>query len=284
MSLEKTEIMKLIIAIWFSVLSMVSSTCQTGGTEQDLGPAFNKELIIPIGEDSIAAYALIAQGDSYKETIILIQGYPGNDTNFDIAQELRSDGRNVILFNHRGAWGSQGIYSYSNCLQDVQEVIRYLSKHSLANELRIDTDEFILIGRSYGAGIALIQGSQIEAVKKIISISATNYGEIMMGYQSLEELGSFKRYMQKQIMINHNIDSFLQELLDYKEEYNIVNYADQLQNKKVLHIEDSTKNESWIKQLEHSTYIVIDSDHNFVAERTKLKGSIINWLNKPQNH
>jgi len=40
---------------------------------------FDKELIINIKGDSIAAYALIAAGDVKKETIIMIKGYPGNE-------------------------------------------------------------------------------------------------------------------------------------------------------------------------------------------------------------
>ena len=91
--------------------------------DANFSDGFNKELLINIGEDTIAGYALIASEETPKETIILVPGYPGNDNNFDIAQEIRKSGKNVILFNHRGAWGSQGLYSYTNCLEDIQEII-----------------------------------------------------------------------------------------------------------------------------------------------------------------
>ena len=239
---------------------------------------FNKELIITIGEDSIAGYALIANGDTPKETVILIQGYPGNDNNFDIAQEIRGSGKNAILFNHRGAWGSQGLYTYSNCLDDIQYVINYLSQKEMAESLRININKFTLIGRSYGGGIALITGSQIPVVKKIIAISSVNYGPIMEKYNSVAELDGFKRYMRKQFMMKHNIDDFLQELLDNKEEFNILTYSEELKYKQVLFIEDSNKNEDWIKQIEDSEYIVIESDHNFVNERKELVRVVLDWL------
>ena len=79
-------------------------------------------------------------------------------------------------------------------------------------------------------------------------------------------------------MINHDIDDFLQELLDKREEYNIADYSDELKAKKVLLIEDSDKNEDWISQMENIEYVIIDSDHNFVNERSKLQSTILNWL------
>ncbi len=243
-------------------------------------PAFNRELIINIKGDSIAGYALIASGESPKETVIFISGYPGNDTNFDTAQEIRRHGKNAILFNHRGAWGSQGNYSYSNCLEDIEQLVAFFSDPEISKELRIDPNNFTLIGRSFGGGIALISGSQINSVKKIIALSSSNYGTRIGKYNHLDELTSYKTYMKKQIMINTNIDEFLQELLDNKETFNIVNYNEHLSKKEVLIIEDSKRNEHWINKLDKKDYILLESDHNFVEERVEMIDTIMNWLNK----
>lgn len=243
-------------------------------------PALNRELIIDIEGDSIAGYAFIASGDDRKETVILVAGYPGNDNNFDLAQEIRRKGKNVIHFNHRGAWGSQGIYSYSNCLEDIDKLITHFSNKQIARDLKIDPNNFALLGRSFGGGIALIGGSKISAVKKIIAISSVNYGSLMERYQSLEDLGGFKKYMKKQIMINHDIDQFLQELLDNKKEFNVLNYQDKLQNKKVLIIENNDKNQDWIRQLSNAKSVILDTDHNFIDKRIELSNLITKWLNE----
>ena len=71
-------------------------------------PATSKGITISIGNDSIAAFALLAAGKEKKETVLLLHGRPGNERNLDLAQVLRRNGRNVIYFNYRGAWGSQG--------------------------------------------------------------------------------------------------------------------------------------------------------------------------------
>lgn len=240
--------------------------------------AFNKELIIDIDGDSIAGYALIAAGNKPKATVILIAGYPGNDNNFDLAQDLRNNGYNVVSFNHRGAWGSQGYYSYSNCLEDVGKLVEFLSEEKVATELRIESEQFILLGRSFGGGIALIAGSEIKAVQKIIAITSVNYGQLMQNYQVIDDLGSFKKYMQKQIMINADIDHFLQDLLDNKKTYNILQYKNELQTKNVMLIDDSVKNQEWVKELVSAEAIVLESDHNFIEQREELIGMIISWL------
>lgn len=241
-------------------------------------PAFNKEYIIDIHGDSIAAYVLVAKGELKKETAILIKGYPGNDNNFDLAHELRINGLNVILFDHRGAWGSQGKYSYLNCLEDINEIIQNFSEPSISNELRINSQKFTLIGRSFGGGVALISGSQNNQVKKIIAISSVNYGQIMESYKTLKELSSFKNYMKKQIMINHDIEKFLQEMLDNKTEFNITNYKLDLSHKQILIIENTDKNDAWINQLDNIEYRNFISDHNYTSQRKEMINEITKWI------
>ena len=157
-------------------------------------------------------------------------------------------------------------------------MIAYFSQLNIAKDLRINPNTFTLIGRSYGGGIALIKGSQIPVVKKIIAISSVNYGVIMERYQKLEELSGFKKYMKKQVVMNTHIDQFLQELLDNKKAYNILTYKEQLAKKKVLLIEDSDKNQNWISQLEKAEYILLESDHNFIDKRIELTNLIVDWL------
>ncbi len=243
-------------------------------------PAFNEELIFTIKGDTVSGYAFIANDSTLKETIILVQGYPGNDNNFDLAQVLRRNGFNVIHFNHRGAWGSQGQYMYSNCLEDIDEVIKYIQQVNISKKLRIVTEEITLIGRSYGGGISLIQGSKNESVKRIIAISSVNYGTVMERYNELKELSGFKKYMKKQIMINTNIDAFLQEMLDNKEKFNIVTYQNLLKSKKVLIVEDSNKNDKWTSKLSSAEIIKLESGHNFINKRIEMTNIIVDWLNK----
>lgn len=243
-------------------------------------PAFNKEIILTSKGDSIASYAFIASGKQPKETIILLHGLPGNDNQFDIAQSLRRTGRNVIHFNYRGSWGSQGNFLYSNCLEDVNEVINYFTSKEVSEKLRINTKSLVLIGRSFGGGIALIQGSKNTHVKKIIAISSMNAGSEKHPIHHQNKYDRWIAYFKKQIMLNITPTKFLQDVYDHKKIYDVVTYKNQLKSKKVLIIEDTDNNQHWIQQLENVELNRFDSDHNFISNRIKLTKDIIDWLDK----
>ena len=243
-------------------------------------PAFNKEIILTSKGDSIASYAFIASGKQPKETIILLHGLPGNDNQFDIAQSLRRTGRNVIHFNYRGSWGSQGDFLYSNCLEDVNEVINYFTSKKVSEKLRINPKSLVVIGRSFGGGIALIQGSKNTHVKKIIAISSMNAGSEKHPIHHQNKYDRWIAYFKKQIMLNITPAKFLQDVLENKKIYDVVSYKNQLKSKKVLIIEDTDNNQHWIQQLENVELNRFDSDHNFISNRIKLTKDIIDWLDK----
>ena len=246
----------------------------------DKSPAFNREMIIDIKGDSIAAYAFIADGKKLKETIILLHGLPGNDNQHDIAQSLRRTGRNVIHFNYRGSWGSQGEFLYANSLEDVDEIIEYLSQPKTQKTLRIKPNAFVLLGRSFGGGIALIKGSTNKKVKKIIAISSMNAGTRFKENHDKNDLKGWEDYLNKQIMLNVNPNEFLNEMIINRNIFNVITYKEHLKNKKVLIIEDTKNNFSWIKKLTNIDYKLIKSDHSFISNRIHLTNTIINWLNK----
>jgi pimeloyl-ACP methyl ester carboxylesterase len=137
-------------------------------------PATSEEITITIGNDSIAAFGMFAAGKEKKETILLLHGLPGNERNLDLAQELRRNGRNVIYFNYRGAWGSQGEFMYSNCIEDVKKVMDFFSTSENSDKYKIKADSYILFGHSLGGGIALLSGAKDKRVKKIAIYSPFN--------------------------------------------------------------------------------------------------------------
>jgi hypothetical protein len=158
-------------------------------------------------------------------------------------------------------------------------IIKHLSKPKNSKNLRINTDSFVVIGRSYGGGIALIQGSINKKVKKIIAISSMNAGSRFNNIQKLSELSNWKDYLNKQIMLNVNANAFLKEILDNKKKYDVVTYKSLLKNKKVLLIESNKNNYKWIRFLNNANVQLIESDHNFISNRIELTKIIVDWLN-----
>ncbi len=117
-----------------------------------------------------------AQGIGPHPTVILLHGFPGNERNLDLAQAIRRSGWNVVFFHYRGAWGSEGVFSFEHILEDVVAVVGAVSEKSFASSHRIDPNRIALVGHSMGGFAALISGASLPAVDCIVSIAGANLG------------------------------------------------------------------------------------------------------------
>ncbi|CAL2101228.1 Hydrolase_4 domain-containing protein [Tenacibaculum sp. 190130A14a] len=242
--------------------------------------SFNEELVITINKDSISGYALIANGNELKETVILLHGLPGHEKNLDLAEKIRQNGKNVIYFNYRGSWGSQGEFLYSNCLEDISKVIDYLSSDIISKKLRVKKNSFILIGHSLGGGIAVLQGIKDQRVIKIIALSSFNAGEELKNNNSPDELVGFQDYLNKQFMLNIDSKKFLSQIINHKQQWNLTSINTLEITKPFIFIDENNRNEYWIKKIKKGEYLVLDSDHSFSDKRNELSLEIIKWLDK----
>lgn len=263
------------------VLLLLAGTISFAQNEEETYPTFNSEIALGIGQDSIAVYALIAAGNENKETVILLHGLPGNERNLDLAQDLRAEGKNVIYFNYRGAWGSQGQFLYSNCIEDVSHVLDYLSDTSNVADLHIDTSKFVLFGHSLGAGIALIAGAKDKRVKKVISLSGFNISAGIDENTTLDSLQGFQNYLNSLFMLNCDGKAFLQEVIDNYDAHNTLTYKKELKAKSVLILNDFEDENHWSEQLKGLVdHHFIASDHSFTNKRKEMSSYVLNWLEK----
>lgn len=268
--LKKALFSILITALWINAFSQKANKTH---------PSFNKALTINVGTDSIVAYALVAEGSKQKETIVLLHGIPGYDKSFDLAQHLRLKRKNVIVFSYRGSWGSQGTYGYANCLEDIGVVIEHLSDSINRIELRIDTAKFVLIGHSLGGGLAMLYGSEDKRIKKIVAISALNFGYRLKRFSSVDSLTTFQKYVEAQFMLNCNVKEFVKEAYNHASKYDILTHLSTLKSKEILIIDDFDRSEDWPGEFNQWVkYKVIESDHSFTNKRRKLIRYISKWI------
>lgn len=127
-------------------------------------PAGSTELFIPSGNSVLAGFIYRANGSGKHPTLLLLHGYPGNERNLDIAQVVRTHGWNVIYFDYRGSWGSQGKFSFKNCVEDVVNVTMFCNKYQ--DSLKIDTSNIVLFGHSMGGWICLKALQELPQIKK----------------------------------------------------------------------------------------------------------------------
>ncbi|QWT19359.1 alpha/beta fold hydrolase [Bacillus sp. NP157] len=142
---------------------------------------------IPSHGSLVNGLVYVAAGTGPHPTVVLLHGFPGNERNLDLAQDMRRAGWNVMYFNYRGSWGSPGAFSFANSIDDVAAAVAYLRQPDNAKRLRVDTSRIVLVGHSMG-GFMAVQGAAADpAIKGIAMISAADFGGM---YAAMQAKGS----------------------------------------------------------------------------------------------
>ena len=74
---------------------------------------------IPSHGALINAFVYVAAGDGPHPLVVLLHGFPGNERNLDLAQDIRRAGWDVLYFDYRGSWGSPGDFSFSHSIEEI---------------------------------------------------------------------------------------------------------------------------------------------------------------------
>ncbi|MDY2852428.1 MAG: alpha/beta hydrolase, partial [Acidaminococcus fermentans] len=141
--------------------------------EPELGDAAlpdSLELDLPIDGDRILDEVYLPAGvyEGPHPTVILCHGIPGTNNNDDVAQCLRRMGCVVIRPYHRGAWGSEGIYSFSHCIEDAIALARW-AREEVAKAYDIDPKNIFLAGHSNGGNTVLNAARYLPFLRGVIA-------------------------------------------------------------------------------------------------------------------
>jgi dienelactone hydrolase len=245
-----------------------------------------------------------ASGVEQLPTAILCHGFPGNDTDvLGLGERLMKEGFSALAFNYRGTWGSEGLLTISNALEDVISAIRYVKSSSTVQEFDVDPSSITIIGYSFGGGMALLGSLDDPAVRRVVYIAGGNLSEVG---RMMQQSDDFKRAILK--MIDQGIsdsgfrslpaEELFAEVFADMDKYDLVKHAEALFNKDILiiggwHDEENT--------IEHHTLPlyralqrhgakqvqieILDADHSFTDIRSQLADRIVSWLKRtPSAH
>jgi pimeloyl-ACP methyl ester carboxylesterase len=224
-------------------------------------------------------------GNEKHPTLILLHGLPGNEKNLDIAQVVRAHGWNVIYFNYRGSWGSEGKYSFENCVQDVKAVVDYCNKNQ--DYLKIDTTKIALFGHSLGGFVCLKVLEQIPQIKKGFALSAATL------YQNMESIPDEKTliadvnklFPTNNVAINTTNQQMFLDAYRNLPYYNISADTKLLKDRQIIMLDEHNENKSLadaikVSGIEYFNYQVWDTDHGFTNKRISLMNLLISFLDK----
>ena len=249
-------------------------------------PARSTELFIPSGNSQIAGLIYSANGLQKHPTLLLLHGYPGNERNLDIAQIVRSHGWNVIYFNYRGSWGSQGKFSFKNSVEDVVNVVAFCNKYQ--DSLKIDTSNIVLFGHSMGGWVVLKALQELPTIKKGFALSTWNIGDYYKNVSTEKEmlrLANDPNGVGKYFVLNTSLKDLYTPVLQDQTYFNLLNDAKSLADKKIIMIDEHEKNSQLAAKMKESNksyfdYSVWQTDHVFTNKRISLINKIITFLER----
>lgn len=266
------------------VLIMIGITATSHAKNPKEFPSATTELTFNSHGKRISGFTYHPEGKGPHPTVLLLHGYPGNEKNLDVAQALRSKGWNVVFFHYRGAWGSEGEFSFLNAEQDVQTVLQYISDKKNAEKLRIDHDAISIVGHSMGGHMAIAGILDNLAVNCAVAYDGANMGVGDVGIiDDPETTIPWKEYSDGLFMLKGwSGDKAQRELNAHSKKFNLINRVHTLNGRPVLLIAaDSVviPMNSHIKPLlkalratpdSRISYKLINDDHSFNSTRKEL--------------
>ena len=249
-------------------------------------PASSTELFIPSGNSQIAGLIYNANGLQKHPTLLLLHGYPGNERNLDIAQVVRSRGWNVIYFDYRGSWGSQGKFSFKNCVEDVVNVVSFCNKYQ--DSLKIDTSNIVLFGHSMGGWVCLKALQELPTIKKGFALSTWDIAKDFKNVSNEKEMliiANDPNIAGKYFVLNTSLKDLYIPVLQDKTYFNLLNDAKSLGDKQIIMIDEHEKNSQLAEKIKESNklyfdYSVWQTDHSFTNKRASLINKVLAFIEK----
>jgi dipeptidyl aminopeptidase/acylaminoacyl peptidase len=97
---------------------------------------------------------------------LFLHGFPGSEKNVDIARELLERGVASYRLHFRGAWGSEGTYSFSTLVEQARAGL-----DRLASLPGVDPSRLALLGFSFGGWTALHLAGNEKRLKAVVAIA-----------------------------------------------------------------------------------------------------------------
>jgi uncharacterized protein len=247
----------------------------------DLAPDGFEELQIPSAGSLMQGFIYKAHGMEKHPTVILLHGYPGNERNLDLAQIARARGWNVIYFDYRGSWASQGEFSFEHCIEDVQNVVAFCKKNS--GKLKIDSSRMVLFGHSMGGWICLKALQRLPEIKKGFALSTWNIPSSIIGEKNIRN--SEKVADDYFVLHKKSGAALFKPVVDNPKIYDLVNDAEALSAKQIIMLDEHSGNATLAEILQKANhsyfhYEVWPTDHPFSNKRISLIRKFLEFLDR----
>lgn len=221
-------------------------------------------------------------------TVIMSHGFPGYTTNNDLELALMRMGCVVIHMNHRGAWGSEGNYLFTNLKDDLIAIAKWAHNPAIADQYAIDRDNIFLVGHSMGGQTVLNAAKDLTFIKGVAAMAAYDIGAAFR-YRMEKDLFLMIE-TEGQCLKMNSASEVYENALNNQPELSVLNRYDELAKRNVLLIEAAYDTiappDKMLRPLAdkltelngNMTYQSIKSNHSFVGQRMKLSKLVGEWM------
>ena len=236
-------------------------------------------------------------------TMILLHGFPGGDNDpLGLAEQLKQNGINILVFNYQGTFNSEGVFNLDNCANDIGAALAFLKQKTNIQHFSIDTSRITICGYSLGGSIALTAAVHNPEIKNIIAINGGNDQSIYLKrmadnpvYRTMFEKRISGLYSPKGPLKGDSIylHNYFDKIIPDVNNYDLVLNADKLKSRKILFLtgwqDTEIPMEEYIipvyrklKNLgsESVSIKAFDTGHYFSNSKDELTNAITEWINK----
>lgn len=240
------------------------------------------------------------QGTSGAPTVVLAHGLPGNDVSpLNLAEDLNSKGYNILVFNYRGSFTSEGYFSFLNSFNDLDATISWLKQPDHISKYNLDTSRVIVCGYSFGGSLVMIEAIKNKSIKYIVNIAGGDQSVMLAKfvtdslYRKKFETAVSGYFVPSGPLKADPQLSFHQQVSDLiarRDEFDLNKYADRLTDRKILFIVGWIDYVSMLEENAlpiyrklvnrggHVSIQAFESDHQFREVRSDLAQTITDWI------
>lgn len=248
------------------------------------------ELSIISGGCHLYGYLLTPDGREGKPypTVVMSHGFPGYTTNNDLELALMRMGCVVIHMNHRGAWGSEGNYLFTNLKDDLVAITKWAHNLAIADRYGIDVDNIFLVGHSMGGQSVLNAAKELPFIKGVAALAAYDIGAAFR--DKLEKELFLMIETEGQCLKMSSASEVYENALYNQQELSVLNRYEELSKHNVLLVEASDDTVAppdkmlmplykKLKELNTNIqYKSIKSNHSFIGRRMLLTNLVGEWI------
>lgn len=236
---------------------------------------------------------MLKPGSAYERPhpcVVMYHGFPGYTTNNDLEYALMRMGCVVLHVNHRGAWGSEGNYLFSNLVKDAIAITSWAHNPAIAERYGIDVEHIFLVGHSMGGMTVLNAAKELDFIRGVAAIAPYDLHGIFTNHMEKELF--FMIEEEGQCLKMESVSVVYEDAKQVHESLSILSAYEHLKDRDVLFLgaefDDVAPPHVMIEPVYHrlkeapgtgtASYICLKANHALSGQRTILARELGNWI------